>query len=182
MKLFKNHIGDKAFYKMVIALVIPLVVQQGITNFVSLLDNVMVGALSTEAMSGVAIVNQLVNVFNLALFGGMSGISIFGAQFFGVGDHEGVRHTFRTKMIFGVLVTAVAVVIFLIWGDPLVRLFLENEANAEIDITITLNQAKEYLAVMLVGLLPFMVVQAYAGTLREAGETVAPMKAALRQY
>ena len=89
MSLRKKFIGDKAFYKMLFLLVLPLIVQQGVTQFVSLLDNIMVGKLGTEAINSVAIVNQLIFVFNLAIFGGISGASIFGAQFAGVNDHDG---------------------------------------------------------------------------------------------
>ena len=78
MHLRKKYIGSKAFYASVIALVIPMVIQSGITSFVNLLDNVMVGRLGTQPMSGVAIVNQIIFIFNLTIFGGMSGASISG--------------------------------------------------------------------------------------------------------
>ena len=59
----EKFVGDKAFYKMLFAVALPIMVQNGITNFVSLLDNIMVGQLGTEPMSGVAIVNQLIFVY-----------------------------------------------------------------------------------------------------------------------
>ena len=176
---FKKYVGDKHFYRMLMALIIPLVIQQGITNFVSLLDNVMVGGLGTEPMSAVAIINQLIFVFNLLLFGGLSGASIFGAQFFGKGDYEGMKQAFRIKLIFGVVATVLAIGIFILWGEDLALLFLDNEANKDVDISVTLGYASNYLKVMLVGLLPFMVVQSYSSTLREAGETVIPMIASV---
>ncbi len=46
MQYIKKFIGTKAFYMSVIALLVPMVIQQGITQFVNLLDNVMVGRLS----------------------------------------------------------------------------------------------------------------------------------------
>ena len=92
----KRYIGDKGFYMAVIALIIPMIVQQGITQFVNLLDNVMVGRLGTNPMSGVAIVNQLIFIFNLTIFGGLYGASIFGAQFYGKGDEKGLRHSICT--------------------------------------------------------------------------------------
>lgn len=175
----KKYIGDRAFYKMLTVLIIPLIIQQGITNFVSLLDNVMVGRLGTEPMSAVAIINQLIFVFNLMLFGGLSGASIFGAQFYGKGDYDGMKQAFRVKIIFGILSTAVAVGIFIFWGKDLALLFLDNDANKDIDITVTLAYAESYLKVMLFGLFPFMIVQVYSSTLREAGETVVPMIASV---
>lgn len=81
----KKYIGDKHFYRMVLVVVVPIMIQNGITNFVSLLDNIMVGQVGTEQMSGVAIANQLIFVFNLCIFGAVSGAGIFGAQFYGSG-------------------------------------------------------------------------------------------------
>lgn len=108
-KYKEKFIGDREFYANLIRLIIPMIVQQGITSFVSLLDNVMVGRLGTESMSGVAIVNQLLFVFNLTIFGGLAGASIFGAQFYGKGDHKGVRYALRFKLIFSVLMAVIAI-------------------------------------------------------------------------
>ncbi len=175
MTFRQKYLGDRAFYRTLIVLVLPIVVQQGITNFVSLLDNLMVGALGTHPMSGVSIVNQLINVFNLAIFGGISGASIFGTQFYGVGDWKGMRDTLRFKILFAVLTTAVAVGIFSLFAEPLLMLFLESDANSPEDIALTLSAAMDYIRVILLGLLPFALVQVYAGTLRETGETMIPM-------
>ncbi len=97
--MFKRLIGDKQFYKKVFALAIPIMIQNGITNFVNMLDNIMVGRLSSVEMAGVTIANQLIFVFNLCIFGALAGAGIFGTQFFGKKDSEGVRFTFRFKII-----------------------------------------------------------------------------------
>ena len=76
----KRLIGSKAFYKIVFAVAVPIMIQNGITNFVSLLDNIMVGQVGTEPMSGVAISNQLLFIFNLCIFGGLSGAGLFTAR------------------------------------------------------------------------------------------------------
>ena len=172
--MLKKFIGDKKFYRMVLTLVVPIVIQQGITNLVNLLDNVMVGGLGTESISAVAIVNQILMVFNMTIFGGLSGASIFGAQFFGKGDQDGMRHTFRVKLYFGVLTTLLAVALLVVRGEGFIDLFLRGESDGG-DVALTLAEGMRYLKVMLWGLVPFMVVQVYAGTLRETGETVAPM-------
>ena len=61
---FRKFVGDKRFYLMVLSIAVPIMVQNGITNFVSLLDNIMIGRIGTEQMSGAAIVNQLIYVFS----------------------------------------------------------------------------------------------------------------------
>lgn len=175
MRRFANKfIGDKAFYKMVFTLVIPLMIQQGITSFVSLLDNVMVGSLGTESISAVAIVNQIMMVFNLAIFGGLSGCSIFGAQFYGNNDHKGMRHTFRFKMYFTVVTAILGIIIFIFFGDAFIGMFLHDSGDSG-DLALTAKVGKDYMMIMLLGLLPFAISQTYAGTLRETGETMAPM-------
>ena len=73
-------VGDRAFYRKVLAVAVPMMIQNAITNFVSLLDNIMVGRVGTEQMSGVAIVNQLLFVYYLCIFGGLAGAGIFTAQ------------------------------------------------------------------------------------------------------
>ena len=70
-------------YKRALFLAVPMMIQNGITNMVGLVDNVMVGKLGTESMTAVSIVGQLIFVFNLAIFGGISGPGIYGAQYYG---------------------------------------------------------------------------------------------------
>lgn len=174
----KKLIGDKAFYRMVLAVAVPIMVQNGITNFVGLLDNIMVGRVGTEQMSGIAIVNQLLMVFNLAIFGAISGAGIFGAQFFGCKDHKGVRHTFRFKLYICLGILVIALVLFGALGEQLILLYLHGEGQEE-SLNAALQYGRQYLAVMMVGLLPFGVEQIYTSTLRECGETVLPMKAGI---
>ncbi len=171
-----KFIGDKNFYKMVLAIAVPIMIQNGITNFVSLLDNIMIGQIGTEQMSGVAIVNQLLFVYNLCLFGGVSGAGIFTAQYFGQKNQEGVRQTVRFKIWMVSLITLFTVVLLLSAGDPLITLYLQGDGSVE-SATATLRYGREYLKIMLPGLIPFMLVQVYSSTLRECGKTILPMKA-----
>lgn len=175
----KRYIGDRAFYMAVIALIVPMIVQQGITQFVNLLDNVMVGRLGTNPMSGVAIVNQLIFIFNLTIFGGLSGASIFGAQFYGKGDHEGLRHSFRFRLLFGMGVTVLGLAIFLLFGGQLFHLYLNGENSSPADIAATLGFARKYLLIMLWSLPPFMMVQVFSSALKDMRETFSPMMASV---
>ena len=172
----RKLIGDKAFYKMVLAIAVPIMIQNGITNFVSLLDNIMIGQIGTEQMSGVAIVNQLFFVYNLCLFGGVSGAGIFTAQYFGQKNEEGIRQTVRFKIWMVIVITALTVALFLTSGSRLIELYLQGEGTAE-SAASTLYYGEQYLWIMLIGLPPFMMVQVYASTLRECGQTILPMKA-----
>jgi putative MATE family efflux protein len=173
-KAKKKFIGDKAFYRYLIFLAFPMIVQNGITSFVSFLDNIMVGQIGTEPMSGVAIVNQLFFVFNICIFGGVSGAGIFSAQFFGKGDYEGQKYTFRFKLYACLLITALACVLFHFLDEPLISLYLNDEGSVG-NTRLALSYGKEYLAIMIFGLLPFAVSQTYVSTIRETGQTFVPM-------
>ena len=176
--MLKKYIGDKAFYRRFFAIAIPIIIQNGITNFVSLLDNIMVGQIGTIPMSGVSIVNQLMFVFNLCIFGASSGAGIFTAQFHGSGDQDGVRHTFRFKIMVCSVLSAVGIGLFLTAGTPLIRLYLQGEGDPEM-ARQALAYGLDYLGVMLWGLIPFALCNAYASTLRETGQTVVPMAAGI---
>lgn len=176
--MYKKLIGDKAFYKLALGVAVPMMIQNGITNFVGLLDNIMIGRVGTEQMSGVAIVNQLMFVFNLAIFGAIAGPGIFGAQFYGCDDHKGVRHTFRFKLAICAVILLAGVMILFYYGENLILMYLHGEENVQA-LEAALGYGKQYLFVMLFGLFPFAVEQIYTSTLRECGETMLPMKAGI---
>ncbi|MDD2972072.1 MAG: MATE family efflux transporter [Lachnospiraceae bacterium] len=176
--MFRKFIGDKHFYKMVLTIAIPIMVQNGITNFVGFLDNIMIGQVGTDQMSGVAIVNQLMFVFNICIFGIVSGAGLFGAQFYGKGDHKGLRDTFRFRILICILAGILSIVLFLSRGSALISLYL-HEGSETGNIAATLQYGQEYLLVMVIGLIPFALTQAYSSVLRETGETVIPMLAGI---
>lgn len=171
-------IGDRAFYSQVVSIVAPIIVQNTVSNVVSLLDNVMVGTVGTLEMSSVAIVNQLLFIFNLCIFGGLAGAGIFSTQYAGAKDEDGVRHCFRIKWMSAIAMLAAALIVFLNVPDQLIRLYLAEGTGVQ-EAAATMRFSKEYLNVMLWGLLPFAVAQIYASTLREVGETKLPMFASI---
>ena len=174
--MLKKYIGDKAFYKKVLALALPIMLQNGITNLVNMLDNIMVGRLNIASSSGVTVANQLIFVFNLCIFGAVSGAGIFGAQFFGKGDSAGVRHSFRFKIIISIVLSAIGIALFGFFGDELISLYLQGEGGA-VDRALTLSEARDYLSIMLLGFVPFAITQCYSSTLRECDRPVLPMVA-----
>lgn len=168
----------KSIYNKALKLAVPMIIQNGITNMVLLVDNLMVGSLGTEAMSGVSIVGQLMFVFNLAIFGGLSGPGIYAAQYYGKGDREGFRNTFRIKIYICLVCLLGGLFAFSCFGENLINLYLHGESE-NIDMALTLSLAKKYLAIMLLNTIPFVITQIYASSLRETGESITPMIAGI---
>lgn len=178
LDLKNKFIGDKSFYKMILVLAIPMIMQSAVTSFVSFLDNIMVGQIGTEPMSGVAIVNQLIFVFNVCIFGGVSGAGIFGTQYYGKKDYEGQRYAFRFKLYACLTITFIAILLFHFLNEPLISLYLSDQGEIG-DIHIALNYGKQYMFYMIIGLIPFAIGQTYINTIRESGETLVPMIASI---
>ncbi len=174
--MLKKFVGDRAFYKKLLVLMLPIMIQNGITNFVNMLDNLMVGQVGQNEMTGVSVANQLIFVFTLCIFGAVSGAGIFGAQFVGNGDTKGLRNTFRFKVIFCTGLTVLGILLFVFYGDELIKLYLKGNGDIT-DAAASLKSGHDYLNIMMFGFIPASLIQAYASTLRESGKTKPPMVA-----
>lgn len=168
---------DWKFYRYALMLALPIMLQNGVTQLVNLLDNIMIGRLGTEEMSGVAIVNQLIFVFQVSLFGATAGAGIFSSQFHGRGNTAGMQRAFRFKLIACGGFTVLGIVVFLLLGDRLIWAWLHD--GNEGSLILTHQAARTYLLIMLAGLPFFALKEVYASTLRETGHTDVPMRAAV---
>lgn len=162
------------YYKRMLTIAIPIMIQNGVTNFVSMLDNIMVGRVGTLEMTGVSIVNQLLFVFNLCIFGAMSGAGIFTAQFYGKKDNGGVRSSFQFKLVSALMLTLAGILVFIFLGDTLISAYIQKDSSPE-DILAVTAFSKSYLKIMLIQTLPFAISQVYSSTLRETNDRVVPM-------
>ena len=173
-----NVDDKKDFLKKSLKITLPIMAQNGITNFVSFLDNIMIGRVGTNEMTGVAICNQLFFIFYLCVFGAISGAGIFTAQYFGQKNVKGVRDTFRYKIVMTFIIMVSALLIFIFLGNNLINLYLLGDASTS-DPVLTLMYGKSYMLYMLPGLLFYTIECCYSSTLRETGETVVPMIASM---
>ena len=164
----------KLLYKKTLLLAVPIMIQQGITNAVGLVDNLMVGSLGEEAITAVSIAGQLMFVFNLAIFGALSGPGIYGAQYYGNGDTEGVRGVFRIKLWVTAICATIGIVVFLNFDTFLLGLYMKGSAS-QIDPVKTMELAKQYLRIMILGIPFFALTQVYSTSLRETNESMKPM-------
>ena len=166
--------ASSVYYKRMLTIALPIMIQTGITNFVSLIDNIMVGRVGTLQMTGVSIVNQIIMVFNLCIFGAMSGAGIFTAQYYGKKDDDGIRNTVQYKLIAALILSAFGIGAFVSMGDFLINAYLQGEGTSE-DIALVTEYAKSYLKIMLLGIVPFALSNVYSSSLRETSDRLVPM-------
>ena len=93
----KKIFADKKFYKRVLIIAFPIILQQLLTSSVQLVDNLMVGTLGELAIGAVSVVNQLYFVVIIVTFGAMGGAGIYSAQYFGSKQFTQLKQTFRFK-------------------------------------------------------------------------------------
>ena len=159
----KTFIGDRQFYKTLFQVAAPLVLQQLITTSVQLVDNVMVGRLGESSIGAVSVINQLYFIVILVTFGAYAGAGIFTSQFFGSGDHDKLKQTFRFKLITGALIALIALIIFTVFGENLIRLFTKNPE--------TIKQGLAYLKIARWSAFPWVISVAISNTFREMSIT-----------
>ena len=147
----KKFIGDKKFYMMVLAVAVPIMIHNGSPWHLLRTDPPDHNIIQQTYEIRNSILNQLIFVYNLCIFGGVSGAGIFTAQYFGQKDNEGVRQTFRYKLWMAVILTIGTTLLLLTVGENLISMYLQGEGTAQ-QIADTLMYGKQYLDIMLLGL------------------------------
>lgn len=159
----RSLIGDKSFYKKLIMVSLPIVVQQLITSSLQLVDNIMVGSLGDVALGSVSSVNQLYFIVILVIFGALGGAGVFSAQYFGAKDYNKLKQTFRFKVIVATFLAFIAFTILSIFGEGLIGLFTENP--------VTIHDGLAYLNIIRWSTFPWAISVAISFTFRETGIT-----------
>ncbi|MDT8337527.1 MAG: MATE family efflux transporter, partial [Candidatus Izemoplasmatales bacterium] len=159
----RSLIGTRMFYKRLFAVSLPIVLQQLLTSSLQLIDNLMVGSLGELAIGSVSVVNQLYFVIILITFGALGGAGIFTAQFFGSGEEEKLKQTFRFKLIIALVLVILSVVVFSLLGQYLIGFFTGNE--------VTIAGGMDYLNIVKWSMLPWAFSIAISTTFREIGIT-----------
>ena len=95
-------VRDKNFYKTVLAIAVPIALQNMVTSAVGMLDTIMLGQLGEVAMSASSLANQVGFIFMMINFGLTGGAGILTSQYWGRGDADSIRKvmslTYRISM------------------------------------------------------------------------------------
>lgn len=170
-----RFIKENSFYKNLFVIVLPIIIQNAVTSFVSLLDNIMVGQIGTMAMSAVSICNQLNNVYMFLMFGAFSAVGIFACQFKGKDDDEGILNCFRLKIYVCLIMILVLFSVILLFGNNIFDLFFINKNNSLELAKTMVDLSLSYFKLLLPGLFFFTFSTCMAFTLRELGNTFTSM-------
>ena len=96
----KEHL-DKQFYKMVLTIAIPVILQNLISIGLNMADTIMIGKLGVDELAAVGTANRLYFVFSSLCFGIYSGASVYVSQYWGVKDIKNICRTLGIDIILG---------------------------------------------------------------------------------
>ncbi|SCI34320.1 MULTISPECIES: MATE family efflux transporter [unclassified Romboutsia] len=103
--LFKLDKENKTFYKLLISLCIPMIIQNLISSSVNVIDTVMISSLGESSVASIGVANQFFFLFNMTLYGITGGAGIFISQFFGKKDINNIRSVTGLSTILAFIVS-----------------------------------------------------------------------------
>jgi len=129
MLQIKQRFGPWSFYREVLTVALPVMMQQFIMSMVSLIDNFMVAGLGDVSMAAVNVTNHLFFVYLVMVNVICQAGGIYIAQFRGADDSDGMKHAFRFKVIFATAIALLAFIASRGFTSPLIAMMTTGNAS-----------------------------------------------------
>lgn len=165
----KKWFGTKAFYKQVMAIAAPLMLQQLIMSSVNLIDNLMVGQLGDAAIGGVGVANRFYMIANFGTLGVVSAASIFIAQFYGGKDGKRLKETFGFAVLGSYAIIVPFALAAILAPGTIIQFFTKDP--------VYITQGIAYLQIVGFSFLPLGITMSVASAMRSIGDTKVPLYA-----
>lgn len=153
MTWFKKYFGDPGFWRIALRLSIPIAMQNLLISSFSLIDTLMVGQLGDVALSAVGMAGQWSWLLNIALFGVISGTSLYISQYWGVQDIDGIHRTYGIALTSSLLISTFFLLTGLLVPSGIVSVFNRDPAIIEAGTAYLSIAALSYPAVAMSNIL-----------------------------
>ncbi len=154
---------DKQFYRSLIALAIPMILQNLITYSVGLADNLMIGSLGDSAVSGVYLGNQIQVVIQVLSAGIEATVLLISSQYWGKGDTGAIRRIISIALRFSLGLGAVLNLVCAAAPRFVLRLFTPD--------TRVIESGAEYLSILCFSFVFFCLTQSLIAAMRSVEST-----------
>ncbi|HSQ87340.1 MATE family efflux transporter [Romboutsia sp.] len=121
--LFSLTEDNRRFYKILISLCIPIIIQQLISTSVNVIDTVMISSLGEASVASIGVANQFFFLFNMSLSGITGGAGVFISQFYGKGDVTNIRKVTGFSTILAILLSSFFFIPALIMPTTIIHIF-----------------------------------------------------------
>lgn len=159
--------GDLAFIKKFLAISIPAVIQQLLSNLLQICDTLMIASLGALAISGVSVANKFFFIFTLLIYGLTNGIGLFIAQYYGASNKKEYNRIFRFGLNLCLVTSAVFMIFLMIWPEITMSIFVQNQDIIDFGVT--------YVSIICYSYIPFAVAMMCGVAFRVKGDTKTPM-------
>lgn len=166
-QIFRGMFDDKVFYKNMLKIAVPIVIQSFISSFLNMVDTVMVGKLGETEIAAVGIANQYFFFFNMFLVGLCAGCGVFISQFWGKKDITNIKRILGIGMISASIISFVFMLVGFHMPSGIIELF-NNDPKV-------IDMGAKYLRIVLYSYIFTGITFVYNFSLRSIGNTVKPM-------
>lgn len=115
--------NDKRFYKILVSLCIPIIIQNLISTSVNVIDTVMISSLGETSVASIGVANQFFFLFNMTLSGLTGGAGLFISQFFGKNDTRNIRKVTSLSVFLGILLGSLFLIPALFFPNLIIHFF-----------------------------------------------------------
>ena len=126
--MLTNYLGDRSFWRVTLRLAIPIALQNLLISSFSLVDTIMVGQLGDISLSAVGMASQWTWLLNIAMFGIISGVSIFTAQYWGIQDFKGIRRVYGIGLLTLLVMSILFMAVGFTWTSQVMYSFNRDAA------------------------------------------------------
>ena len=153
-----SFLRDRAFVHSMLALALPVALQQLITASLNMIDVLMVGQLGETSVAALGLANQIFFLLILFLFGVTSGMSIFTAQYWGKGDIESIHSVLGICLAIAVIVAAAFSLAATLIPETLMSIYTEDQEVIQV--------GSEYLRIVGLSYVMTAITVSYISVLR----------------
>ena len=154
-------IKEKTFYKSFMVLALSLALQNLLTYGVNMMDTMMLGRYSQDAMSGVSLCNQVQFLLQMLVVGAGEGAVVLGSQYWGKNKLEPIPHIIGVALRFGGVLAIVMFGIVLMFPSQLLSLLSNNDA--------VIAQGEQYFQIICFTYVIFTITNILVASLRSVG-------------
>lgn len=162
---------DREFFKNLLILAIPIILQNLIGASLNLLDNLMIGSLGENAIASTGIANQYYMLYYNSTNGIVMGAGIFMAQYWGKKDVKSIYKFMGISLLFSLFTAFLFVIGGVFFSENIMGIFTKEKIVSDL--------GKNYLAAVAPSYIFTSISLTYAMALRSAGYTKIPMYASL---
>ena len=169
-------VDNKTFFKFIFLLAVPVMIQNMLTAVLNMVDTVMIGSLGEIQVAGVAIVNKLVELYIMTIYGLSSGISVFASQYYGVKDKKNINKLMGLSLTFVFVISLVFALVYFFFAPELIHLFIKDTKEVT-DSVVSVGVS--YMRIIVLSLLLTGVSMSFGSICRCVRNVRLPLYAAL---